>query len=83
MLAISVLLFGVAALLDVFWALYTIHVAALHPARSALWAAMIYLPMGFTVPTLAHHPFDVLPLAAGAAAGTGITVWRRKHHASD
>lgn len=59
---------------DILWVNYTIATAEKRPLHSAMWAFIIYLPVGVITPTLARHPWYVFPLAAGAFVGTFLTV---------
>ena len=78
MIWIACALFLIGMLLDVAWAKYTLAVAGKRPLPAALWGAAIYMPVGVYTPALATHPLLVIPLAIGAAIGTGLTVWRAR-----
>lgn len=70
------LVFVTAAVLDVFWARYTLRVAEKNARASAGWAALIYLPNALSIPAIVASRFYVIPLALGAAVGTYLTVRR-------
>ena len=76
MILLVCILFVVGLLLDVAWAKYTLAVSGRNPLAAAVWAITIYMPMGVYTPSLAHHPWLVVPMALGAGIGTLVTVWR-------
>lgn len=76
--SLALLLFVLAAVLDICWAKYVIACSRKSTWKAALWAGAIYLPNGVSTPVLAHHPIYVIPLAIGAMVGTYIVIKRDK-----
>lgn len=70
----GLLVFGLTALVDAVWARYTMSITAKRPAAAAGYAAAIVLCGGVTILAYTTHPWLLVPSAAGAFAGTWITV---------
>ena len=68
---------------DALYAIYTIEVVRLRPARAATTGALIYVLSAFGIVNLVHNALYIIPLALGGWLGTFIVVWvqgRRRQH---
>jgi hypothetical protein len=71
---------------DALYAIYTIEVVRLRPARAATTGALIYVLSAFGIVNLVHNALYIIPLALGGWLGTFIVVWvqgRRPQHGHD
>ncbi len=60
---------------DALYAIYTIEVVRMRPARAATTGALIYVLSAFGIVNLVHNALYIIPLALGGWLGTFIVVW--------
>lgn len=74
----SLLVFFAVAIIDVFWAKYSIAVREFNAIQGGIFSAVIILFGGYTTRAYVHDGLLIIPAALGAFAGTYATIFYHK-----